>query len=307
MGKPVASLHLKMHKKANRSHFLEAFRTGGSLSAWPDFKERYYGAATLLPLKLLSGTTKSIDFGMHPHICTSKQKLRFVHLYWRIHISTHIAVDSSAWWPGGRMTANPFCREKRVQIKGHQVQLPRLDSPICTHRPRLSGIESRALHQGAQQQIGFREHFAYGGIFWSYIKATSCQKHMALHKCLETLSLNFWRQKQATAAMLCYASGCKQQEPQINKANPVHNPCAVSNSLLQSRVGKLKHGEAECWGRGELTLSSPDATLKASSTKHPTAMRTALDECISFHTVSLSTYHKGTNKEQIQELIRLSV
>lgn len=40
----------------------------------------------------------------------------------------------------------------------------------------------------------------------------------------------------------------------------------------------------------EFTLSSPDATLKASSSKQPTAMRTALDECISFHTVSLSTY-----------------
>lgn len=39
----------------------------------------------------------------------------------------------------------------------------------------------------------------------------------------------------------------------------------------------------------DLTLSSPEATLKANSTKQPTAMRTALDECISFHTVSLST------------------
>lgn len=38
-----------------------------------------------------------------------------------------------------------------------------------------------------------------------------------------------------------------------------------------------------------LTLSSPAATLKASSTRQPTAMRTALEECISFHTVSLST------------------
>lgn len=38
-----------------------------------------------------------------------------------------------------------------------------------------------------------------------------------------------------------------------------------------------------------LTLSSPAATLNASSTRQPTAMRTALEECISFHTVSLST------------------
>lgn len=36
-------------------------------------------------------------------------------------------------------------------------------------------------------------------------------------------------------------------------------------------------------------MSSPAATLKASSTRQPTAMRTALEECISFHTVSLST------------------
>lgn len=45
-------------------------------------------------------------------------------------------------------------------------------------------------------------------------------------------------------------------------------------------------------GRGlghTLTFSSPEATLKASSTRQPTAMRTALEECISFHTVSLST------------------
>lgn len=38
-----------------------------------------------------------------------------------------------------------------------------------------------------------------------------------------------------------------------------------------------------------LTFSSPAATLKASSMTEPTAMRTAADECISFHTVSLST------------------
>lgn len=38
-----------------------------------------------------------------------------------------------------------------------------------------------------------------------------------------------------------------------------------------------------------VTFSSPAATLKASSMTEPTAMRTAADECISFHTVSLST------------------
>lgn len=38
-----------------------------------------------------------------------------------------------------------------------------------------------------------------------------------------------------------------------------------------------------------ITFSSPAATLKASSMTEPTAMRTAADECISFHTVSLST------------------
>ena len=43
------------------------------------------------------------------------------------------------------------------------------------------------------------------------------------------------------------------------------------------------------------TLTSPVATLKASSSRQPTAVRTALDECISFHTVSLSTWggHNG--------------
>ena len=38
-----------------------------------------------------------------------------------------------------------------------------------------------------------------------------------------------------------------------------------------------------------LTFSSPAATLKASSMTQPTAILTAPDECISFHTVSLST------------------
>lgn len=38
-----------------------------------------------------------------------------------------------------------------------------------------------------------------------------------------------------------------------------------------------------------VTLSSPAATLKDSSMTDPTAIRTAADECISFHTVSLST------------------
>lgn len=38
-----------------------------------------------------------------------------------------------------------------------------------------------------------------------------------------------------------------------------------------------------------VTFSSPAATLKANSMTEPTAMRTAADECISFHTVSLST------------------
>lgn len=36
-------------------------------------------------------------------------------------------------------------------------------------------------------------------------------------------------------------------------------------------------------------MTSPAATLKASSSRQPTAVRTALDECSSFHTVSLST------------------
>lgn len=39
----------------------------------------------------------------------------------------------------------------------------------------------------------------------------------------------------------------------------------------------------------ELTLSSPDATLKTSSTTEPTARRAALDEWTSFQMVSLST------------------
>lgn len=43
-----------------------------------------------------------------------------------------------------------------------------------------------------------------------------------------------------------------------------------------------------CLGES-LTFNSPAATLKASSMTEPTAMRTAADECISFHTVSLST------------------
>lgn len=38
-----------------------------------------------------------------------------------------------------------------------------------------------------------------------------------------------------------------------------------------------------------ITFSSPAAILKESSMTEPTAMRTADDECISFHTVSLST------------------
>lgn len=41
--------------------------------------------------------------------------------------------------------------------------------------------------------------------------------------------------------------------------------------------------------QSRVTFSSPAATLKASSMTEPTAMRTAADECISFHTVSLST------------------
>lgn len=45
--------------------------------------------------------------------------------------------------------------------------------------------------------------------------------------------------------------------------------------------------------RGRVTLSSPAATLKASSMTEPTAMRTAADECISFQTVSLSTCGGG--------------
>lgn len=41
--------------------------------------------------------------------------------------------------------------------------------------------------------------------------------------------------------------------------------------------------------RSSLTLSSPVATLKTSSTTQPTARRAAPDECTSFHMVSLST------------------
>ncbi len=46
-----------------------------------------------------------------------------------------------------------------------------------------------------------------------------------------------------------------------------------------------------------VTFSSPAATLKASSMTEPTAMRTAADECISFHTVSLSTC-RGQHRAQ---------
>lgn len=46
------------------------------------------------------------------------------------------------------------------------------------------------------------------------------------------------------------------------------------------------------------TFSSPAATLKASSMTEPTAMRTAADECISFHTVSLSTC-RGQQRESV--------
>lgn len=49
--------------------------------------------------------------------------------------------------------------------------------------------------------------------------------------------------------------------------------------------------------RRGITLSSPAATLKASSMTEPTAMRTAADECISFQTVSLSTCVGGGSTE----------
>lgn len=75
----------------------------------------------------------------------------------------------------------------------------------------------------------------------------------------------------------CFAHLCK----------PIQNKIRANKCLLV--VGL--HGACE------LTFSSPDATLKTSSTTEPTARRAALDEWTSFQMVSLSTCQQRQRHE----------
>lgn len=88
------------------------------------------------------------------------------------------------------------------------------------------------------------------------------------------------------------------QEPANRGAGSlgIPNPLCLAEGKLRLRTQDQVKGHQG--HRHNLTLSSPAATLKASSTRQPTAMRTALDECISFHTVSLSTY--GGQQSRLQ-------
>lgn len=88
--------------------------------------------------------------------------------------------------------------------------------------------------------------------------------------------------------------GCSGLSPhQVPEGNPPMPMSALFTHLhqggakgLQSLTQSLPPQALMQW---PLTFSSPVATLKTSSTTHPTARRAAPDECTSFQMVSLST------------------
>lgn len=83
-------------------------------------------------------------------------------------------------------------------------------------------------------------------------------------------------------------------------------PRSRSGATADRQTERQRETVSETWlppqgclfPRARRTFSSPAATLKASSMTEPTAMRTAADECISFHTVSLSTC-RGQRRESV--------
>lgn len=77
--------------------------------------------------------------------------------------------------------------------------------------------------------------------------------------------------------------------------SPLHPPY---NSIIITSLFQLLPQFSHTQRNPDLTFSSPEATLEASSMTQPTAMRAAPDECSSFQMVSLSTWANSQERKK---------